>query len=157
MAATYGRVDFLYMNAGAAGAHSRLRMDGSVCRPALLAGSMPGGACCSSLTGPSPGATRGAHAARRSVRACAGRQYIGDMPNSDLRQMMMTVNTNFWGARVRGLMECAAAVAALCITCVPSRPVVVITALCITVSWKGCAVCSAQASALRMHMLRACE
>ncbi len=32
------------------------------------------------------------------MRACAGRQYIGDMPNSDLRQMMMTVNTNFWGA-----------------------------------------------------------
>ena len=27
----------------------------------------------------------------------AGRQYIGDMPNSDLRQMMMTVDTNFWG------------------------------------------------------------
>ncbi len=28
----------------------------------------------------------------------SGRQYIGDMPNSDLRQMMMTVDTNFWGA-----------------------------------------------------------
>jgi len=28
----------------------------------------------------------------------AGRQYIGDLPNSDLRQMMMTVDTNFWGA-----------------------------------------------------------
>ncbi len=36
---------------------------------------------------------------RGSLPSRAGRQYIGDMPNSDLRQMMMTVNTNFWGAR----------------------------------------------------------
>ena len=35
-----------------------------------------------------------------TMGVCAGRQYIGDMPNSDLRQMMMTVNTNFWGTHV---------------------------------------------------------
>jgi hypothetical protein len=35
---------------------------------------------------------------QRSKGWPAGRQYIGDLPNSDLRQMMMTVDTNFWGA-----------------------------------------------------------
>ena len=39
----------------------------------------------------------------------AGRQYIGDMPNSDLRQMMMTVDTNFWGALHRYANESVSA------------------------------------------------
>ena len=43
-----------------------------------------------------------------NVRPCndhnllAGNQYIGDTVNSDLRQMMLTFDTNFWGS-IRGL------------------------------------------------------
>lgn len=28
----------------------------------------------------------------------AGNQYVGDTVNSDLRQMMLTFDTNFWGS-----------------------------------------------------------
>jgi hypothetical protein len=75
MAATYGRVDFLYMNAGRACRAWRNLTVLQYIVPAM--GSMN---------------------AQRSGGWPAGRQYIGDLPNSDLRQMMMTVDTNFWGA-----------------------------------------------------------